>query len=1236
MLCEFSQQYPARHPCLLSPRRAIFNYTFGESTLTYRNRSRKQLREIEQRLQEESGRQSQIEELKKLVAEERSKRHSISQEARSLEGTLAESRAQHEALTERVRLLREELSDVYQSSSWRLTALFRSLRKLLRRLTGDEKYQQNAAHPHKQHDMLPSELYYLRHWEPQLLVLERARELLSTARRKAASTYREQRTKLSQRLNMRLRTSSPFEAEIEGRVYENLEFHDVLDDAPVRLIAFYLPQFHCIPENDAWWGQGFTEWTNVIPASPQFEGHRQPLQPSYLGYYDLADGTVMSEQVHLARISGIAAFCFYFYWFGNKTLLEDPLKYFVRDKDLNIEFCLCWANENWTRKWDGLDSEVLISQEYSRENDLKLIEYLSTYFDDERYVRVASRPVLVVYNPGALPDAAKTARLWRGWCRDNGVGEIYLVSTHSFHADNPADYGFDAAAEFPPNNTAPDVVTARAPGLSPDFEGIIYDWNSIASRSENYSDVNYKLFRAVNPGWDNTARLKHRGAIFVGSTPGRYQHWLENAARDSMDRFSDRSERIVFLNAWNEWAEGACLEPEATFGFAYLNATRRALERIKQTSVQRERKLLLIGHDGAPHGAQYLLLHLLRVMVYDLRCHVEVILLRSGPMIDEYRLHANVHCLDGNEFSRSKESELVRDLRKRGFQSAMCNTTVSGGFVKALKDADFNVVTLVHEMSGIITHYELAEQSNIIARYADRVVFPSATVAESFSRYASVPEGKVTIRPQGLYKKNRYKSRSQRSYAREELRARLGLGAQQKIVLCVGYADQRKGFDIFVEAASKIAALRSHITFLWVGDGDTRFQERSISLWRDSLDPQVFMHVSHVEDTDIYYAGADVFALASREDPFPSVVLEALDSGVPVVGFEGAGGFTDLLHQGCGLTVEMGSVEHFVEAILELVDHEGKKKHLGAVGEELIKLDYSFRHYAYDLLDFLDVAPARVSVIIPNYNYGRYLDERIRSVLAQSHPIYELIILDDASVDDSIEVINGVLAGVSIDWRLILNEENSGSPWLQWFSGASRASGEYVWIAEADDLAEPAFLQSALGPLADSKVVLSYMESKQIDENSRLIADDYAYYTGDISSQKWSVNYKETGSEEIKSALAVKNTIPNVSAAVFRRESFTSTFREYLDEIISYKHAGDWVLYIRLMQRGDVAFSADNLNIHRRHGKSLTISDASSSHFEEICKVQNLVAEEFPVQPDIAELATAYREAIRRQFGLRS
>lgn len=347
-----------------------------------------------------------------------------------------------------------------------------------------------------------------------------------------------------------------------------------------RLITFFLPQFHPVPENDLWWGKGFTEWTNVTKAFPNFVGHYQPRLPADLGYYDLRLLEVLKAQAELAQRYGIHGFCFYYYWFDGKRLLERPVEQLLLSDKPDIPFCLCWANENWTRRWDGMEQEVLMAQAHTEEDDVAVIYDLIRFFKDDRYIKIDGRPLVLIYRVTLFPDFAKTAARWRKVCREQGLGEIYIAMVESFELaklnTHPSAFGCDAAVEFPPQGLA-DIKPPTGDVVNPEFTGFVADYRDIAVKYAARPAPGYTRFKGAMPGWDNTARRQHAGFCFEQATPGAFQAWLEETITDTREQnYGD--ERLVFINAWNEWAEGAYLEPDRRFGHTYLEAVSNALE----------------------------------------------------------------------------------------------------------------------------------------------------------------------------------------------------------------------------------------------------------------------------------------------------------------------------------------------------------------------------------------------------------------------------------------------------------------------------------------------------------------------------------------------------------------------------------------------------------------------------------------------------------------------------------
>jgi len=1014
----------------------------------------------------------------------------------------------------------------------------------------------------------------------------------------------------------------------EAKQYIPLSKESAYTSANIRLIAFYLPQFHPIPENNEWWGEGFTEWTNVKPAKPQFVGHYQPHMPDELGYYDLCDDVeTQLRQVELAKLYGLEGFCFYFYWFDGKRLLEDPVQQYLDNEALDLPFCLCWANENWSRRWDGLDSEILIGQNHSAEDDLAFIEYVSKYMLDERYIRIDSKPLLLVYRPGLLPSAKKTAERWRHWCRDNGLGEIYLAYTQSFEGVDPKKYGFNAAIEFPPNRAdVQPLCIDELELLNDGFSGVLYDLSTIAKASRNYVKPDYTLFRGVCPSWDNTARRKGKGTIFVNSSPAVYQEWLFNAAVDTVGRSNQKDENLVFVNAWNEWAEGAHLEPDQDYGYAYLQATRDALAQADWFN-RAHAKVVIVSHDAHPHGAQFLALGMARSLSRELKMQVEVVLLGEGRLKGAFMDLVPTHEIGKDDAALAKGRALAESFAARGFSLAFVNTTVAGVFCKSLSQAGLACVTLVHELPGVLKSFGLEQQVKEVASFSDCVVFPAEQVAAGYKQLVSLPTDRIRIRPQGLWRRNL--SRYMREEARQQLRLRLEVEANAPVILAVAFADHRKGIDLFVQSGLRVLEQRSDAVFVWIGHWQSEMRVEVDSMLEETGKAKSFHFIGYEPETSLYHAGADVYALTSREDPFPNVVIESFDAGVPVVAFEGSGGGAELVSNVGGVVVPMEDTTRFATALLDLIANPAKRSQLGKDACAYADQSLAFKRYLFDLCSYGGLDIPKISVIVPNYNYAQYIRGRLDSIVNQSFPIYELIILDDASTDNSVATILDWLKETKMEARLVLNENNSGNVFLQWNKGISLATGDYVWIAEADDLSALDFLQTVMPSFDDNQVVLSYCESQQINEAGRNVNDDYREYLNDICDEKWSSSYVADGRQEICRSLAIKNSIPNVSGAVFRSDVLKEILQNHIEEISRYRFAGDWLAYVYLLEKGKVSFSPCNANIHRRHTSSVVKSGKVESVLGEIESMQKMISGRYELHPDVISKAEAYLTFIR-------
>lgn len=360
------------------------------------------------------------------------------------------------------------------------------------------------------------------------------------------------------------------------------KWNGTLAENALRTIAFYLPQYHPIPENNSWWGNGFTEWTNSTRARPNYEGHLQPRYPADLGYYDLRLTEVMKQQAELARRYGLSGFCYYYYSFDGKRLLETPLENMLMSGEPDFPFCLCWANENWTKRWDGHSKDVLMKQSYSEASATVIAQDLMRYCRASNYIKVDGRPLILIYRVSELPNPKRTITTWRNVARSEGIGEIMIASVESFglssQPEDPTVWGCDIAVEFPPHEmvASPPLNVEKT---NPDWTGTVHDYRELAINYMTRKEAGFKRLRSVLVGWDNTPRYRERSMILEKANPGGFQAWLEWTMQRTLEQnYGD--ERLVFINAWNEWCEGSYLEPDQHFGHGYLQALKNAIENV--------------------------------------------------------------------------------------------------------------------------------------------------------------------------------------------------------------------------------------------------------------------------------------------------------------------------------------------------------------------------------------------------------------------------------------------------------------------------------------------------------------------------------------------------------------------------------------------------------------------------------------------------------------------------------
>lgn len=349
-----------------------------------------------------------------------------------------------------------------------------------------------------------------------------------------------------------------------------------------KIIAFHLPQYHSIPENDEWWGRGFTDWDNLKKATPLFKGHYQPRVPLD-GYYNMLDHDTHLRQAELAKEYGVYGFCYYHYWFNGKMLLEKPLEHILLEKDVDLPFCMCWANEPWTRSWDGKSKRIIMPQYYGDKEDWKKhIEYLLPFFKDDRYIKINGKPVFVLYRSNNVDGLDEMITLWNSVLFQNGIEELYLIEERNNFQTKPVSKISKAILDFEPNYTSKLTESffhkvwkrvRRCFGYNYNFN----DYNKKCSQMTKREIAEYyagkKIFLGMYTGWDNTPRRKNGGTIFQSATPDNFGKWLAK----QMARANSINSEFLFLNAWNEWAEGAYLEPDERYGYSMLEAVKRVV-----------------------------------------------------------------------------------------------------------------------------------------------------------------------------------------------------------------------------------------------------------------------------------------------------------------------------------------------------------------------------------------------------------------------------------------------------------------------------------------------------------------------------------------------------------------------------------------------------------------------------------------------------------------------------------
>ncbi|WP_165220207.1 glycosyltransferase [Aquisphaera insulae] len=639
-------------------------------------------------------------------------------------------------------------------------------------------------------------------------------------------------------------------------------------------------------------------------------------------------------------------------------------------------------------------------------------------------------------------------------------------------------------------------------------------------------------------------------------------------------------------------------------------------------------KVLLVSHEATRTGAPLCLLELAEKLskMPDVECRV--VLKQGGELADAFARIAPTLDLAALGVAGHGMPQMARTIadRFRGYSSrgmAICNTAAVGEFHAAFEAQKIPVLSWVHELPVWIAHLGGRAITDQICSASRRIVVPADAVRNALiDTYDVSPDSLRTLhyglepRTQGLD--------AFRSQIRTQVRRELGIPEDAPIVLGCGTADFRKGAELFAQVCRLVqrgggaGTPASKAWFVWVGAfNHTYTEEWLLHDSRQGAPEGRLVFTGPREDTVPYFLAADLFALTSREDPCPFVNLEAMESSLPVVAFADSGGAPEVLKD-AGLCVPYLDVIAMADSVRELLDDPTRRAAMGREGRATIRDRFTWDRFMGELVDILrddfgyhPRVPLRVSVVVPNFRHARYLEQRLRSIFNQTVLPHEIIFLDNASPDDSVEVARRLSRESPVPMKILVNETNNGSTFRQWMKGLAEASGDLVWIAEADDACDPRLLERLVPEFYDPDVSLAYAQSAIIGADGELLSADFLAHTDDLSRERWLSPFSSAGHDEVERSLIHKNTIPNASGVVFRRPPGRP---EFANELEAMRFAGDWLFYAMQLRAGKISYAPEILNLFRRHPSTNTHQVVrEDTYVEETLYVKARIMETFRV-----------------------
>lgn len=764
---------------------------------------------------------------------------------------------------------------------------------------------------------------------------------------------------------------------------------------------------------------------------------------------------------------------------------------------------------------------------------------------------------------------------------------LYLAQT--FEDEDPRPYSLDGALEFPPHKfsrTLPLAMPQRGFGNNPSLK--IWDYDALAGSALGEPAPPYPLIRTCFPSWDNDSRRQGAASVIHGSTPDKFGGWLEGLVRDAEQ--ARAAPAIVCINAWNEWGEGAYLEPDRHFGYAYLNMVQAVMHR---TAASALRRVLLVGHDAFPAGAQRLLVALGRTLRDDFGVEISFVLLRADAgydgLLQTCRAIAETHVVPADA------GELVAMLATRGFSHAIVNSAASAPLLAPLAAAGITCVQLVHELPTMLARLGTAPQMVHAARHGTRFIAPTAAIADMLERLEIAP-AQIGVRAQGQY-------RRLGPIDPVAARATMGLDPLRTIVASLGFADQRKGADLFVGTAEAAHDAGAPILFVWQGNWDDGVHAELAARLAALIRSGAVLLLPDDGAIELLLGAADMFFLPSREDPLPSAAIEAWSCGVPVVAIRGAGGVADLIAEDGtrGRLAERADPAALIEAVRS-AEALGRSPALARWAAER----FNWPHYVRDLLRDL-YRPPTVDVVIVGHNHGRFAERRVTSIVRQTLAPRGVSYVDVASTDGSVGVISDVCTRLGV--TLSARETNDGRLFSTWEEIATASDAVYLHIAEGDDWIAPAMIERCVAALASvPAAAYAFCAVEWIDADDRVIAD-HRDYPASVIGADIAQGGEIAAARLLASDFVVRNPILSLSSVVWRRECLLALIRANRPALETLEFAFDWLLYLRAANAGhSAAFVPDLLCRHRQHAESFASRDDMARHIAEIARVHQLQA----------------------------